>query len=51
MHCSNHEYNKNSKQLFDLIIDDKNIIPAYIDEKSNSINANSIQEAIEKYKK
>ncbi|WP_260457812.1 hypothetical protein [Clostridium sp. K04] len=44
-------YNKNSKQLFDLIIDDKNIIPAYIDEKSNSINANSIQEAIEKYKK
>lgn len=44
-------YNKNRKQLFDLIIDDKNIIPAYIDEECNSINANSILEAIEKYDK
>lgn len=44
-------YNKNKKQLFDLIIDDKNIIPAYLDEKCNSIDANSIQEAIEKYDK
>lgn len=42
-------YNKNRKKLFDLIIDDKNIIPAYMDEKFNSINVNSIQEAIEKY--
>lgn len=42
-------YNKNRKEFFDLIIDDKKIIPSYIDKNYNSIQANSIQAAIEKY--
>lgn len=44
-------YNENTKKSFDLIVkDEKNIFPSYIDENSNEIKANSIQEAIEKYK-
>lgn len=42
-------YNLNRKESFDLIVNDKNIIPAYIDENSNEIKSNSIKEAIEKY--
>lgn len=42
-------YNANRKEYFDLIIYSDNVNPQYLDENYNTSDANSIQEAIEKY--
>ncbi|EDT70037.1 conserved hypothetical protein [Clostridium perfringens D str. JGS1721] len=42
-------YNENRKDYFDLIVYKDNVNPQYLDENSNTSDANSIQEAIEKY--
>ena len=42
-------YNANRKNYFDLIVYNDNVNPQYLDENSNTSDANSIQEAIEKY--
>lgn len=42
-------YNENRKSYFDLIVYNDNVTPQYLDENYNTSDANSIQEAIEKY--
>ena len=42
-------YNENRKEFFDLIVYRDNVNPQYLDENYNTSDANSIQEAIEKY--
>lgn len=42
-------YNKNRKEYFDLIVYNDNVNPQYLDENYNTSDADSIQEAIEKY--
>ncbi|MGU8577945.1 hypothetical protein ACV3RL_14750 [Clostridium perfringens] len=42
-------YNANRKEFFDLIVYNDNVNPQYLDENYNTSDANSIQEAIEKY--
>ncbi|MDU1308978.1 MAG: hypothetical protein E6936_16200 [Clostridium perfringens] len=42
-------YNANRKEYFDLIVYNDNVNPQYLDENYNTSDANSIQEAIEKY--
>ncbi|HFE9702249.1 TPA: hypothetical protein ACGA34_002276 [Clostridium perfringens] len=42
-------YNENRKYYFDLIVYNDNVTPQYLDENYNTSDANSIQEAIEKY--
>lgn len=42
-------HNKNRKDYFDLIVYNDNVNPQYLDENYNTSDANSIQEAIEKY--
>ncbi|MDZ4994420.1 hypothetical protein GNF80_15845 [Clostridium perfringens] len=42
-------YNENRKNYFDLIVYNDNVNPQYLDENYNTSDANSIQEAIEKY--
>lgn len=42
-------FNENRNEFFDLIVYNNNINPQYLDENYNTSDANSIQEAIEKY--
>ncbi|EGT0000203.1 hypothetical protein I9Y31_002496 [Clostridium perfringens] len=42
-------HNKNMKDYFDLIVYNDNVNPQYLDENYNTSDADSIQEAIEKY--
>lgn len=42
-------YNKKRNEDFDLVVYKDNVIPQYLDENYNIYDANSIQEAIEKY--
>lgn len=42
-------FNANRKEYFDLIVYNDNVNPQYLDENYNTSDANSIQEAIEKY--
>ena len=42
-------HNKNRKDYFDLIVYKDNVNPQYLNENYNTSDANSIQEAIEKY--
>ncbi|HFD2048862.1 TPA: hypothetical protein ACF2C9_002790 [Clostridium perfringens] len=42
-------FNENRNEFFDLIVYNNNVNPQYLDENYNTSDANSIQEAIEKY--
>lgn len=42
-------FNENRNEFFDLIVYNDNVNPQYLDENYNTSDANSIQEAIEKY--
>ncbi|MGU8959232.1 hypothetical protein ACV3VX_14435 [Clostridium perfringens] len=42
-------FNENRNEFFDLIVYNNNVNPQYLDQNYNTSDANSIQEAIEKY--